>query len=666
MLSDRIPPFRRLLVANRAEIAVRVIRACAELGIESIAVYSDADQRALHTRLADQARRLGPGPAIESYLSAERILDVARTTGAEAIHPGYGFLAESADFAEQCSQAGLAWIGPPPAAMRLAGDKAAARQLAARHGVPIVPGYDGADQSDAAFVEAAATIGFPLLVKAAGGGGGRGMRAVTEAASLADALASARREAQAAFGDSALVLERLVLHARHVEVQVLGDQHGHLVYLGDRDCSVQRRHQKVIEESPAPGLSDDLRRALGEAALTVARAAGYTNAGTCEFLVDSSDAFWFIEMNARLQVEHPVTELVIGVDLVRHQIEIAAGRPLALRQNDLVPRGHAVECRLYAEDPARDFIPSTGRIERLRLPIGPGLRFDLGYADGDVLPQFYDAMLGKLIAYAEDRTGAIVRARRALDGLLVEGIATNGALLTWVLDSAEFRAGQATTDLLETQWHPQPAEPASALMLAAAAARELSAHTESTSPTVARSWSIASQGLTLFLADQAGASDRPIAVRADAESPGLWRVSIADDILWAAVDDDRVGVRSDGSEAPETTWTVIRAADGLTVQSGEQQTSVRLARPPSPEAISGGARTGERGAGIRAPMPGRIVRVDAEVGASVPEHQPLLVLEAMKIEHVVAAPRSGVVSAVHCTAGESVVSGQLLIELEPV
>ena len=328
MSLDPVPPFRSLLIANRGEVAVRIARACAELGIRSVALYSDADRGALHTRVADEAHRLGPGPAQESYLLSERILEIARATGAEAVHPGYGFLAEDAAFAAACQAVGLAWVGPSPDAMALAGDKAAARRLAAQHGVPIVPGYDGSDQRDETLTAEAHQLGYPLLVKAAAGGGGRGMRVVRDEDSLVDALASARREALAAFGQDDLILERLVEHARHVEVQVLGDQHGHLIHLGERDCSVQRRHQKVIEESPAPGLSAELRTALGEAALTIARAAGYWNAGTCEFLVGLDDRFWFIEMNARLQVEHPVTELVTGIDLVRHQIEIAAGRTL--------------------------------------------------------------------------------------------------------------------------------------------------------------------------------------------------------------------------------------------------------------------------------------------------------------------------------------------------
>jgi acetyl/propionyl-CoA carboxylase alpha subunit len=381
--------------------------------------------------------------------------------------------------------------------------------------------------------------------------------------------------------------------------------------------------------------------------------------------VDATHAFWFIEMNARHQVEHPVTELVMGVDLVRQQIEIAAGQPLALRQADLVVRGHAVECRIYAEDPAHDFIPSTGRVTRLRPPIGPGLRFDPGYADGDTLPQFYDAMLGKLIAYAEDRPSAIARARAALDGLLVEGVGTNRALLTWVLDDAEFRSGQMTTELLATRWHPAPALPAAPLMLAAAAARELAASTRSSVAAVGGYWSIAGQGITLFLLDEASPSSRPIAVRADAAGPGAWHLTVAGEAFHAVVDEDRVRLRAGMNDGDTTLCAVTRTSDALVVQIGQQQAQIHLAGPPSAEALAGGTAAGPGGSAIRAPMPGRIVRVDVQVGDIVAEQQPLLLLEAMKIEHRIVAPRAGVVAAVHCGLGVSVVGGQLLVELGP-
>ena len=465
------PPFQRLLIANRGEIAVRVIRACTELGIRAIAVYSEADRDSLHVRLADEAHLLGPGPAAESYLDIGRIVEVARATGAEAIHPGYGFLSENAQFAEACTEAGLVFVGPTPAAMRLLGDKAAARKLAAAHDVPIVPGYDGAAQDDQTLTAEAARIGCPLLVKAAAGGGGRGMRAVLTPDELPEALAGARREARAAFGDDTLILERLVTGARHVEVQVLGDSFGALIHLGERDCSVQRRHQKVIEESPGPSVTPELRAALGEAALRVAGAAGYVGAGTCEFLVNADGEFWFIEMNARLQVEHPVTEAVTGFDLVRAQLEIAVGQPLRWKQEDVKLRGHAVECRIYSEDPARRDLPTPGRLDQFRPPGGTGLRHEIGYTDGDVVPPYYDTMLGKLIAFGADRAETIQRARAALDEYQIDGLPTNRALLTWILDHPLFRAGEATTEFLAVERPEanleQPAPPA---VLAAAVA----------------------------------------------------------------------------------------------------------------------------------------------------------------------------------------------------
>ena len=549
--------------------------------------------------------------------------------------------------------------------MRLVGDKAAARQLAVRNGVPVVPGYDGEDQADATLTAEAARIGYPLLVKAAAGGGGRGMRAVHEPSALTEALASARREALAAFGDATLILERLVERPRHVEVQVLGDQHGAVIHLGERDCSVQRRHQKVVEESPAPGLADEVRQALGQAALTIARAADYWNAGTCEFLVDPGGQFWFIEMNARLQVEHPVTELVTGLDLVRHQIEVAAGLPLQLRQEDVRPRGHAVECRLYAEDPARDFVPSTGKVERIRPPEGPGLRHDLGYADGDVLPPYYDAMLGKLIAYGEDRAGAIARARAALDRYVVDGVTTNRQLLGWILDHPAFRAGQATTELLAAEWRPARPEKPTPVMLAAAAAYLLAepSNAGTTSGGWPGYWGIAGQGIVLML----GPADDPIeptAVRADAEGQGVWLLALPDGRFRAEVSGARVLIQSLDSQGPRAMCQVTRDDRGLTVQVDGGRAVVDVMPPPAATTLATGAVAGHANR-LEAPMPGRVVRVDVRGGDQVDAHQALVVLEAMKIEHVVAAPRPAVVSAVRCTVGDSVLGGQVLIELEP-
>jgi len=661
------PPFERLLIANRGEIAVRVIRACAELGIRSIAIYSEADRGALHTRLADEAHLVGPGPARESYLAIPKIVEVARATGAQAIHPGYGFLSENPAFAEACATAGLAFVGPPPSAMRLLGDKAAARRLAASHGVPIVPGYDGSGQDDRLLADEGARIGFPLLVKAAAGGGGRGMRAVADPSGLKDALAAARREASAAFGDDRLILERLVVEARHVEVQVLGDIHGTVIHLGERDCSVQRRHQKVIEESPAPGVSPELRSALGEAAVRVARAAGYTGTGTCEFLLDANGGFWFIEMNARLQVEHPVTELVTGFDLVRAQVEVAAGRPLRWRQDDVSLRGHAIECRLYAEDPDRDDLPSPGRLTRLRPPLGPGLRHDVGYADGDLVPPYYDTMLAKLIAFGEDRASAINRARAALDRYQVEGVPTNRALLGWVLDHPTFRDGRATTDFLATS-RPATQTDVSAPPAVLAAAAAWALYVPDDSGSGLGDWRQGGQGVvTFWLLDR---TQPAVAVRADRENRHTWLVTVGQARLLATIADPGAGlvnVRTFVStEGPGNVvrCQVARTADALLVAVGGEQFRVRRAPPPSPDA-TGAARAAGGGAGVEAPLPGRVVRIAVTVGETVRAHQPLVVVEAMKIETSVAAQRDGIVAAIRCTIGEAVSGGQVLVELAP-
>jgi 3-methylcrotonyl-CoA carboxylase alpha subunit len=659
------PLFDRLLIANRGEIAVRVIRACAELGIRSVAVYSEADRGALHVRLADESRPIGPGPAAESYLAIPRIVEAARLAEAQAVHPGYGFLAENPRFAEACAEAGLTFVGPSPGAMRLLGDKAAARRLAAAGGVPVVPGYDGPDQDERALTAAAARIGYPLLVKAAAGGGGRGMRAVAAPTELAEKLAAARRESRAAFGDDALILERLVVGARHVEVQLLGDSFGSAIHLGERDCSVQRRHQKVIEESPGPGVDAELRAALGAAAVRVARAAGYAGAGTCEFLLDGEGGFWFIEMNARLQVEHPVTELVTGLDLVRAQIEIAAGRPLRWRQADIRLRGHAVECRLYAEDPARDDLPAPGRLTRFEPPLGPGLRHDVGYAAGDVVPPFYDTMLAKLIAFGEDRPSAIERARAALDRYVVEGLPTNRELLAWILDHPTFRAGLATTEFLAAS---RPARVAEATApdeaLAAAVAWQHDRASESTAGPGAprQAWRLGGQGIITFWAP---GSDQTTPVVADRDGPHAWRIAIGERRLRATVGADHVMIRADSAESGTAfRCRVWEGQAGLTVVVDGREYRVRRAPPPNADApLTRRSATGI--AVLEAPLPGRVVRLMVGVGDEVVERQPVVVVEAMKIETTLAAPRDGVVAAIRCAVGDAVSGGQVLVELAP-
>jgi acetyl-CoA carboxylase biotin carboxylase subunit len=444
---------KKILIANRGEIAVRIIRACRELGISPIAVYSECDRTALHVRYADEAYAIGPSAPRESYLRIEALIDAAKKSGADGVHPGYGFLAENEDFAAAVRDAGLTFIGPTPKAIETMGSKTAARTAARRAGVPVVPGTEdplAPDVPDAAIAAAAAAIGYPLLVKAVAGGGGKGMRTVTDAADLAGAVRAARSEAGAAFGDAAVYLERRLIRPRHIEVQLLGDAHGTVLPFVERECSIQRRHQKVVEETPSLAVSPALRAAMTSAAVSVAKAVGYTNAGTIEFLLDEDGRFYFLEMNTRLQVEHPITEMVTGLDLVRWQIRIARGERLDLDPAPLLrPNGHAIECRIYAEDPDNNFLPSPGRIQQLRVPAGPGIRDDSGATAGLDVPIFYDPMISKLVAWAEDRPFAIARMRRALGEYLVTGIRTTVPFFSWLLSQPDFLAGRFHTTYLD-------------------------------------------------------------------------------------------------------------------------------------------------------------------------------------------------------------------------
>ena len=441
--------FKKILIANRGEIAVRILRACREMSIRSVAEFSEADRASLHVRLADEAYPIGPSPARESYLVIDKLLGVARSAGCDALHPGYGFLAENPELARACAKAGIVFIGPSPEAMEHLGSKTDARQLARQVGVPTVPGTIDpiANPEDAR--KTAREIGFPIVLKAVAGGGGKGMRLVEKEAALAAAWRDASSEAQNAFGDSRLYLEKLLVRPRHVEIQVLGDHHGHMVYLGERECSIQRRYQKVIEEAPSPVLDAATRRSMGEAAVKLARAGGYTNAGTCEFLVDANRNFYFLEMNTRLQVEHPVTEMITSLDLVKLQINIAAGEPLPFTQQDVALRGHAIECRIYAEDPDNNFFPSPGKILERRAPTGPGIRLDDGVYAGWTVPTDYDPILGKLIVWGHDRDEAIARLRRALDEFYVNGIKTNVGLFHRILAEPDFIRGEIHTRWLD-------------------------------------------------------------------------------------------------------------------------------------------------------------------------------------------------------------------------
>jgi len=469
----------KILIANRGEIAVRVIRACREMGIATVAVYSDADEAAPHVWLADEAVRLGPAEPAQSYLNVGRIIDAARRTGAQAIHPGYGFLAEHPGFASACPEAGIIFIGPPAEVLASLGDKAAARRLAAAAGVPIVPGTNEVAPDDEALHRAARRLGYPVLIKAAAGGGGKGMRMVRQPDDLVRAADSARRESRSAFGDDALIVERLLEPCRHIEVQVLADAHGNVVQLGERECSLQRRHQKVVEESPSVAVDGRLRQAMGEAAVRIAKAAGYVSAGTVEFLMDQDRRFFFLEVNTRLQVEHPVTELVTGIDLVAAQIRIAAGEPLPVRQDKVLLRGHALECRVYAEDPAAGFAPSPGRVLRLVEPQLPGVRVDSGIRAGQDIPVEYDPILAKVVAWAPGRPEAMRKMVRALEEYVVLGVHTNIPFLRAVIAHPAFAAGDLSTDFLQqhfASWHRREPTPEVCAIGAVVSEPDVAAH----------------------------------------------------------------------------------------------------------------------------------------------------------------------------------------------
>ena len=674
--------FSSVLVANRGEIALRVIRTCRRLGIRTVAVYSDADWGAAHVRAADDAVRIGAGPAAESYLRAEAILAAAHATGAEAVHPGYGFLAERAAFAEAVDGAGLAWIGPPPHAMRALGDKARAKALAEANRVPVLAGYHGdmsADDDDLA--TRADEIGYPLLVKASAGGGGRGMRVVRERSALREALAAARREALAAFGDDRLLLERYVERPRHVEVQILGDAHGTLVHLGERECSVQRRHQKLIEESPSPTVSPALRAAMGAAALRLARAAGYRNAGTVEFLLDPTGAFFFLEVNARLQVEHPVTEAVTGLDLVEQQLRVAAGERLGFGQADVRLDGHAMELRIVAEDAAAGFLPSTGVVTAFDVP--GGVRVDTGIAEGSTVSPFYDSLVAKVIAHGRDRAACLDRLRDALDATRIEGVATNVDLLAAILDEPAFVAGELHTGfLVEHRVAERLGDVPDAVVAAAAAVRSLApgAAVRSLAPAAVPS-------LAPAAGDRASGAD-------PWRATVPWRLGrVGERTRWlvggrlreavTSLDTARAGanvvidgrafeVQTAGGD-PEAGWSMVVGGGRALVRPaiGERRVETvtwegrrhRVGLAPAPSGAMATVEADEPDA-LAAPMPGRVVRVHVAEGEHVRAFAPLVILEAMKMEHVIAATAPGRVTRLHVAVGDQVVRGAPLVDLD--
>jgi len=695
--------FASLLIANRGEIACRVIRTARRMGLRTIAVYSDADAGALHVALADEAQAIGPAPARESYLDIDRIIAAARARGAASIHPGYGFLSENGDFAAACAAAGIVFVGPPAAAIRAMGDKAQAKALMEQAGVPVVPGYHGADQDEARFAAEARRLGFPVLVKASAGGGGRGMRVVAAADDLPAALTAARREAQSAFGDGRLILEQYLERPRHIEVQIFADRGGNTIHLHERDCSLQRRHQKVIEEAPAPGLAPERRQALGAVAVAAARAVSYVGAGTVEF-VAAGDTFYFIEMNTRLQVEHPVTEMITGLDLVEWQLRIAAGEALPLTQEQVPCRGHAVEARLYAEDPARDFLPAAGRLTRLRFPVGgPALRIETGVREGDAVGVYYDPLLAKLVAWGEDRAAALAGLAAALAATRIAGIVTNRDFLLRLVRHGDFAAGAVDTGFIARHRAALvPAGGASAVALAAAAlfvAAEGEAQAQARagdpySPWRRRDgWRLAgSERLEIGFRDAGG--DHVVRLRHDGNALRLEidgaAVTVRSmtqrpiSLMHFLVTPAKAGVQGGGTSLAlgsrfrgndgavndsegsgdvafalgdeEIAAMVVRAGMELTVALPDE-TARLVERDPWAAAGQNEADASR----LVAPMPGKVLSVHVAAGATVKRGQLLMVIEAMKMEHAITAPADGVVEAVNFAVGDLVDEGAMLV-----
>ncbi|HWI39527.1 MAG TPA: acetyl/propionyl/methylcrotonyl-CoA carboxylase subunit alpha [Burkholderiales bacterium] len=628
--------FRKILIANRGEIACRVIRTARRLGIRTVAVYSDADRNALHVKMADEAHRIGPAPAAESYLSMEAILAAAKASGAEALHPGYGFLAENEDFAAACKQAGVVFIGPSPQAIAAMGDKAAAKRLMEKAGVPLVPGYHGDDQSPSLLEKEAARVGFPVLIKPSAGGGGKGMRVVRERKEFAAALEGAQREAKSSFGDDRVLIERYLDRPRHIEMQVFGDTHGNVVHLFERDCSVQRRHQKVIEEAPAPSFAK--RNEMGQAAVAAAKAIKYTGAGTVEFIAEQDGRFYFMEMNTRLQVEHPVTEMITGLDLVELQIRVAAGEPLPFRQDALRVNGHAVEARIYAEDPERDFLPSIGKLVHLRFP--EGVRIDTGVAQGDEISPWYDPMIAKLIVHGDTRATALARMAAALRDTHIVGPATNVEFLRRICESKAFSGGEIDTGLIERHraelLRPRGAVPPEVL---AAAARAELAHEEKTAR------------------ERAARSGDPHSPWHQVDGWRLNQESHHDFVFVAGSEEHRVRVDFAGENPPASLAHVVRDGRHWHVfHDGTRWTLTLKDDLPDVDVEAAGS--------LAAPMPGRVIKLMVKAGARVTKGQPLLILEAMKMEHTIAAPADGTVKEILYAEGDQVLEGAELLRVE--
>jgi len=648
--------FEKILIANRGEIATRIVRTARAMGYRTVAVYSEADHEMPHVAFADEAVPIGPSPALESYLASERIIDAAKRTGADAVHPGYGFLSENAEFAEACASAKLVFIGPPPGAIRLMGNKAQAKRRMIDAGVPCVPGYQGKDQSDEALANEAARIGFPVMIKAAAGGGGKGMRLVAEESTFPEALRGARSEASKAFGSDELILERSIVGARHVEVQVFGDGRGNIIHLGERDCSIQRRHQKLIEESPCPVLSTEMRDGLCKSAIAASRAIGYSSAGTIEFLLAPDGKFYFLEMNTRLQVEHPVTEMVTGLDLVEWQLRIAAGESLPLLQEKVRFSGHSIEARLCAEDPERDFLPGSGKLIAWIPANGSGVRVDHGIASGVSVSSYYDSMLAKIVAHGANREQARRRLVAALKETVVLGISTNRAFLIECLSHSAFIDGKIDTEFIEKKFSTRKARKPGAYMIALAAVL-ISGRAQFEISPMLRNWHSSGVSATFVLI---GCGEERIAAEI---FPHLGR---AYTVKWANESHD-IEIRAEDGARLRFLFAGVEQTAKFAWDGGVLHLSVdgRTGVFEDIQITASAATVGGGDAAI-APMAGLISAVRVKPGEKVGKGQCLIVLEAMKMEHEVAAPRNGTVAAVLVQPGEQVTTRKRLVELVPL
>jgi 3-methylcrotonyl-CoA carboxylase alpha subunit len=674
---------RKLLIANRGEIAVRIARACKGLGITSVAVYSEADRDSLHVRSCNEAFFIGPAPASESYLKGDAIIEIARKAGCDAIHPGFGFLSENASFAAAVLDAGLIWVGPTPRAISLMGSKIEAKRLAQQAGVPVVPGYFGDDQTIDTFTAQAEQIGYPVLIKASAGGGGKGMRVAEKPSDLPESIEGARREAQAAFGDDAIMLEKYLTEPRHIEVQILGDNFGNLIHLGERECSVQRRHQKVLEESPSPVVTPELRERMTSAALALTRAAGYSNAGTVEFIYQDG-AFYFLEMNTRLQVEHPVTEEAVGIDIVEAQLRIAAGEPLWIDQDDIEIVGHAIEVRLYAEDPERGFLPATGMITELDAPHDEEhMRIDPGVSLGDTITPYYDPMIAKIITSGESRNDALKRMQEVLGGLNVGGLTTNLDFLRWLVGHPQFEMGNLSTRFIDKYYRPGafPIVPVQVLV-AGAAVRLLSEDVEPSNGVFAwqgMAWRLAGLGLQIRLVVEG--HHYTVTLSSLPGKRNGWHASVSQ-VESSLFDGDvhlKLKPKLAASDAFDNVAPVVQLEmpgeplcsldfgwgerDDLFVVWERREYWLRTAPPLSTERLDTAVHlSGENT--LESPMPGKVLKVLVSPGTEVVDEQPLVIIEAMKMEFTVRAPHAGRVAMIKYAEGEQVAVGDVLVEME--